>query len=112
MITETFARSCYKARGVLFGLIDMRSIQEVFGDNLRFWLESQGRKQKWLAEQLGIATSSITRWKDGEAMPGKAEHFDKLAEIMGIPVSLLFVEDGVKSPDAATKALAEMVSKP
>lgn len=39
-----------------------------------------------VAEWVGVRDATITRWRKGEARPG-SEHWEKLADCLGVPVS-------------------------
>lgn len=79
----------------------MAGIKEIFGRNITHWLESEGRKQRWLASKLDLNESVVLRWKTGETFPRDLELLSRLADLIGVPVPLLFVEDGVADPEGA-----------
>ena len=64
---------------------------------------------KWLAEQLGVTEPVISRWKSGESFPKNADHIELLAEIMNVPVWLLFVEGGVEDPMEALSSVSDQL---
>lgn len=39
------------------------------GDRLRIWLRHRGRRQRWLANELGIADSTVCDWIAGRYSP-------------------------------------------
>lgn len=54
-------------------------------------IESQGRKRKWVAEQIGVSAHSILNWEKGEAMIP----YDKarsLAKVLGVKMEDLYEE--------------------
>lgn len=110
MFTESSMECCYKSRAYIgVGVFGMK-MKEAFSSNLADWIEITGRKKSWVAAQLGVANSVITSWLDQSALPGKEDHFCKLAELMGLPdVSLLFLKGSVRTPAEAVKDLASKV---
>lgn len=87
----------------------MSKLKNVFGSNLSYWMKHGGRKQKWLAERLGVTEPVVSRWKSGESFPKNADHIELLAEIMNVPVWLLFVEGGVEDPLEALSAVSDQL---
>lgn len=106
MVLET----CYNTPGLLHWC-GMSKLKDVFGANLSYWMKNGGRKQKWLAEQLGVTEPVVSRWKSGESFPKNADHIELLAELMSVPVWILFVEDGVKDPLEAIKHVSDQLKK-
>lgn len=41
----------------------------VWGENIRTAREAAGRTQEWLAEKLGVATTTVYRWETGKIAP-------------------------------------------
>lgn len=54
--------------------------------NIRRTLREQGRKQGWLAEQLGLNQSYLSTMLTGQR-PISAELVERIAEVLGVPVS-------------------------
>lgn len=52
-------------------------------------LRKQGRKKKWLAEQLGVRPLAVVTWCGNKKCPN-SEKLSKIAEILGIERSELF----------------------
>lgn len=52
-------------------------------------LKKQGRKQKWLAKQLGVSPTSVQMWC-GKSYYPNSETLSKIAEILKIKKSELF----------------------
>jgi hypothetical protein len=46
------------------------------GEKLKDWIMTEGRKSKWVAEQLHCSVQSITYWCKGDREPS---HFAKVA---------------------------------
>jgi DNA-binding Xre family transcriptional regulator len=59
-------------------------------EKIRSALAKDGRKQSWLANQLGISGSLLDLML-GEAHVPKAKTMDRLAEIMGCTVEELLI---------------------
>lgn len=94
--TDTSAFRCYTESRCIAGFVWM-SLKENFRRNFSYWLASQDKKQKWVAEQLGVTETTITRWKKGTREP-TLDQIGKIADLMGIPGSLLFEEGGLVAP--------------
>jgi len=59
------------------------------GTKIRETLHAQGRRQDWLAFQLGVSPATVNRWiKGGRSI----DHTNavKVAQILGVPFFLLF----------------------
>ena len=52
-------------------------------DQIRQWAADGGRKLGWIADQVPVAKSSMSRWMAGGIAPG-AIYRNRLAEITGI----------------------------
>lgn len=87
------------------GLGLMGNLADTFAANLNYWLQAQGRKQIWLAEQLEVSPSAIVRWKSGQSLPQSDELLQKIAELIGVHPAMLFVQDGVKDTIKAAESL-------
>ena len=46
-----------------------KQTQTVAGELLAQWLQATGRKQGWLARQLGVSPAMVSRWLHGRACP-------------------------------------------
>lgn len=55
-------------------------------------LDSQGRKSKWLAVQLGLTEATIWAWRTGHSKPSKGMRV-KVAEVLGVSVDDLWVDE-------------------
>lgn len=60
---------------------------------IRQWCRKDGRKLGWLAEQVPVAKSSLSRWMKSRVVPG-AVYRHRLADITGIE-DLRFEEEWV-----------------
>ncbi len=65
-------------------------------DNIRYRtnrigpvLREQGRKQRWLADRVGVHESIVSDWVKGKRTVD-AHRAGLIAEILGVPFSLLF----------------------
>lgn len=52
-------------------------------DLIRQWAKDGGRKLGWLADQIPVAKSSMSRWMQGGIVPG-AIYRNRIAEITGL----------------------------
>jgi hypothetical protein len=50
---------------------------------IRLWCAQDGRKLGWIADQVPVAKSSMSRWMQNNITPG-AIYRNRLAEITGI----------------------------
>jgi transcriptional regulator with XRE-family HTH domain len=58
-----------------------------YGRRIRSKREKAGMTQGDLADAVGVKQPSISQWETGETLP-KAEHAQKLQQIIGVPISL------------------------
>lgn len=56
--------------------------------NLEAVMTVQGRKQRWLADRLGVHESEVSRYMNG-SKPMPVELVQQAAEILGVPPELL-----------------------
>ena len=63
-------------------------------NSLERTLHEQGRKKSWLARQLGVSNSTVTKWLKGEARPTDDKKV-KISTLLGVPVEELFFERSV-----------------
>lgn len=61
-----------------------------------------GLSQSTLAEQMGVARQTVSRWESGEAVPTR-ENLRRLSELYGVPVGYL-LNDGMERPAAVAVA--------
>ena len=52
-------------------------------DQIRQWAADGGRKLGWIADQVPVAKSSMSRWMKGRIVPS-AVYRNRLADITGI----------------------------
>ncbi len=50
---------------------------------IRQWADKDGRKLGWIADQIPVAKSSMSRWMQNNIVPG-AVYRNRLADIIGI----------------------------
>jgi len=53
---------------------------------IKHWLDSEGRKIKWLAAQVSADRSTVSLWLHGHQMP-KLAHRQELERVTGLPVA-------------------------
>ncbi len=54
------------------------------GTNIGEILDAQGRRKGWLAAQVGVSASTVTRWINGEIAISRL-HADRVALALGVP---------------------------
>jgi len=59
------------------------------GTKIRETLEAQGRRQDWLAAQIGVSPAAVNRWIKGSRSVDHANAL-KISQILGVPFFLLF----------------------
>ena len=64
-------------------------IGDVMDNNIDYWIEKRGYKKKWIAEQLGVTNTVLSRWINGHSNPSLENAF-KLARILDCKVDDLF----------------------
>ena len=55
-------------------------------DQIRDWASAEGRKLSWLAEQVPVGQSDLSRWLNGHVIPRRIFRA-RLAEITGLDVA-------------------------
>jgi hypothetical protein len=55
-------------------------------EQLRAWIAETGRKQSWLAEQVGCADSRLSAWLTGRNIPAGSARAS-LARITGLDIA-------------------------
>lgn len=74
----------------------MEKIKDVLGRNIVRYRKSAGLSQIELADQLGLAKTTISRWESG--FPGESiEVLETMANLFGVTVMDLFVTDETSS---------------
>lgn len=54
---------------------------------LRSWLDREGRKITWLAREVGASTTAVSLWLNERKVPHRKNRV-KLEEVTGLPVAL------------------------
>jgi len=65
------------------------TIHRYAGTKIKVVLDEQGRRQDWLADQVGVAPATVNRWINGSRTVDVA-NARKIAAILGVPLFLLF----------------------
>jgi len=55
-------------------------------------LEERGIKKIWLAEQLDVGTSAVSKWCSNKGQP-RVEMLFRIARVLGVGVCALLVEE-------------------
>lgn len=53
---------------------------------IKAWFRTEGRKQTWMAEKVGVDGPVISRWLNGHRVPTK-KYRKELAKITGLDVA-------------------------
>jgi transcriptional regulator with XRE-family HTH domain len=61
----------------------------------------RGGGRKALAEAVGVAPTTVTRWLEARSVPSP-EHFEAIADAVGVPVVKMLVENGIISAESVT----------
>ena len=77
--------------------------REIFKNNLNYYLDTQGRLQKDLAEYVGAKTTTVSGWTRGVSYP-RADAMEKIANFFGVPTSYLV---GVRPEESESATLRE-----
>lgn len=64
-------------------------IGDVMKNNIDYWIEKRGYKKKWIAGQLGVTNTVLSRWINGHSNPSLENAF-KLARLLDCKVDDLF----------------------
>jgi transcriptional regulator with XRE-family HTH domain len=56
---------------------------ENFAELLTQWLERDGRKQSWLADQLGLTDAAVSKMVNGKSQPS-LDTLKKIQDVTGI----------------------------
>lgn len=68
-------------------------------NRIKIALVEQNKTSKWLAEKLGLNTSTISRWCTNEAQPS-LENLFRVAEVLNIdPQELIATNPKIKTND-------------
>jgi len=55
-------------------------------EQIKAWAQSEGRKLQWIAEQVPVGKSDLSRWVNGKAVPRRIFRA-RLAEITGLEIA-------------------------
>ena len=58
-------------------------------NNINMWIAKRGYKKKWVAEQLGVSQTVLSRWINNKSIPSLENTF-KLAHILNCKVDDLY----------------------
>lgn len=78
---------------------------KTFGSNLRRLRQEKGYTQEKLAETLGVAAQSVSRWECGNTLPD-VTMLPALAKVYGVTVDDLYWETAYAYPNLAQRLLA------
>lgn len=86
----------------------MNTIRETFVNNLKFYRKQKGISQEKLSYAVGKSIAYINQIENKDTWP-QPEMVDKIAEVLEIPSSALFEENG--SPENLKKRFVENYGK-
>ena len=72
--------------------------KEVFGKNLKRFVDMSGKDRKEISNALGIPYSTLTDWMNGNKYP-RINNLEKLAEYFGVSKSNLIEDFEAKKKD-------------
>ena len=81
------------------------------GSRIRLRRTMLGMSQEKLGESLGITFQQIQKYENGVNRIGSGR-LQKIAAILGVPISALFNEDAKASAAGADQVLTQILSKP
>jgi transcriptional regulator with XRE-family HTH domain len=73
-------------------------VVELFSARLRRWRHDRGIPLKRVAADLGVSTSVISAWENGEYFPSAA-HLEQLSAYSGVPVCQFFYPEPGDCPN-------------
>lgn len=68
----------------------MKTYNELFANNLKYYLNKRGLSQAELSRQVGSSSGNISEWCSGKKLPGNMATFMKLASALSVTVADLF----------------------
>lgn len=71
--------------------------KEVFGNNLRKYVESSGKSQRDMAEIVGVSTTTFNDWVNGKKFP-RIDKIEILANYFGVLKSDLIEKKAEEKP--------------
>lgn len=68
----------------------MKTYNDLFANNLKYYLNRRGISQAELSRQIGTSTATVSDWCNGNKMPGNMTSLMKLASVLSVTVADLF----------------------
>ncbi len=81
------------------------STKQIIGQNLKSFIESTGRSQKWISDRTDIPKSTFYKLLNGEGDLEK--HIEKIVELFGIDNPFYFHDLNFKLPKTIDQVRAE-----
>jgi len=81
------------------------------GQRVRAYRLSRGMSQSTLGEKIGVTFQQVQKYENGVNRIGSGR-LQKIAGILGVPISALFNENAKGSEAAADRVLTDVLSKP
>lgn len=83
----------------------------IFGEQVRRLRKEKKMTQKELAERLGLSVRTVVSYENGKSYPKSREIYDKLAEIFGISVNTLFLEEEPKEDIYTNDEVQQLIQR-
>ena len=71
------------------------TLNEIFIKNLRYLMEVKDVSQTEISQALSVSSSTVSDWCNGKKFP-RVDKLQRIAELLGVHVSMLTTEDGLK----------------
>ncbi|MED3698393.1 helix-turn-helix domain-containing protein, partial [Heyndrickxia sporothermodurans] len=88
---------------------DDRTVSNNFGSTLKYWREKRGMSLQELFEKTGVSNGYISRLERGERKAPSVPISAKLADALGIPLSLLLDVSTSETPIDEAPLVAELI---
>lgn len=58
--------------------------------NLKYWIEKEGRTNKWIARELGVTQETVSRWINNKSQPS-VETLFAIADLFNCKADDLYI---------------------
>jgi transcriptional regulator with XRE-family HTH domain len=86
-----------------------RAVSNKFGSTLRYWREKRGYSLQQLYEKTGVSAGYLNRLEKGERRAPSIPIASKIAEALGIPLSLLLDISTTETPIQEAPTISELI---
>ena len=87
--TAKLPKACYEKRSFRMRRPLVRPSRDNFAENLKRMMAAKNLRNADIAREFKISRATVGRWVDGASQPDY-EAIDRLAKLLGVPVSTLF----------------------